>query len=125
MLRVLSSWLSRLGLSKKRAEPEHCVRDHSPDEDLPTSSGELWVGIRQSADDAADRRVIDSLTRHVETSEIGEWTGQSSGSGQLDVTFDVVSQSRARQAIKLFLTRRFPARDFWVSSDYQTKFDVL
>jgi hypothetical protein len=122
MLRRAFSWL-RGRRTQRPSSAKKPTRDHSPRERFPADAGEIWVGFRLSGDESADEAALQALVDHVESSGLGEWTGQSIGAAQRDVTFDVEDQLRARWAIAAFFTRKLPDRDFWVSLDYQTTFD--
>ena len=97
--------------------------DYSAEITLRSKSGELWIGFRLSDSDKADSGLTDGLTAFVENNDIGEWTGQSIGAGQRDITFDVEDMSDAAESIREYFRREAPSRDFWISDDYETFFD--
>ncbi len=123
--RLLDLLCRRSSPTRRRKTAERSLQDHSPDEPLADAPGELWVGFRLSADDAADEAVLATLVQHVESSGLGEWSGQSVGAGQRDVTFEVSNKKRVGRLIAAFFARRFPTRDFWISTDYQEAFDRM
>lgn len=113
----------RTPATRPRRSVEKSPLDHSPDEQLLDGPGELWVGFRTGEDEAVDEAFLEALVAHVESSGHGEWTGQSGGSGQRDVTFEMHNQRRGARQIAAFFARNQPTRDFWISSDYQSTFD--
>ncbi len=124
MLRRLLDLLRGQSSTKRQRQPaERSPRDHSLVGRLADCPGELWVGFRTGDDDAADEAALEGLVEHVESSGLGEWSGQSIGAGQRDVTFDVRNQRRVGRLIAAHFARHLPTRDFWISTDYQSTFD--
>lgn len=123
MLRRLLSWVRKDRSERVQPRRTRSPRDHSPGDSLPAVPGELWIGFRLGEDEQADQHALEALVQHVESTGLGEWTGQSTGAGQRDVTFDVSNKRRARSAIAGYFARELPTRDFWISTEYQTTFD--
>lgn len=104
-------------------------RDHSTRTRLPAAPGELWIGLRVSPRRRASaatpvRRVVEEITDRIEWDELGEWLGQSTGRGCVDVSFEVQNLRRARARVIDLLKREFPEYDFWISDDYETTFEA-
>lgn len=104
------------------------TRDYSPLSELPASSGELWVGLRIRAESGSEDaeaaiKVVETLTELIEGGGVGEWTGQSTGGGQVDVSFQVKNQRRVRARVVELLSREYPERDYWISDDYEMIFE--
>ena len=111
------------------AQPRAGTRDHSPRTRLPLAPGELWIGIRigegSGAEDAeAATRVVVTLTDRIESAGVGEWLGQSTGRGQVDVSFQLDNRRRARARVAGVLAREFPELDFWISADHEMIFEA-
>lgn len=118
--------LARRAQQIARLRPIPGTRDYSPKPTLPKNRGELWLGLRVSDDDDGDhekaRAVVESVTELIEGQGFGEWLGQSAGSGEVDVSFEVKSRRTAREAVVELLARECADRDYWIASDYEGLF---
>ena len=124
MKRPFSTLLHSLGLSDRSRDRES-IHDHSPKPSLPSDEGELWVGIKATDDADQDSAVVAALTDHVESVDLGVWTGQSQGGGQSDVSFEVDDLQVAAASVRDWFDTLAPPRDYWISDDYESVFDQL
>lgn len=121
--RLLQLFRRKPSTPRPRRVVERSPRDHSPKVPLAAGPGELWVGFRLGRDDEEDEKVLEALVEHVESSGLAEWTGQSVGTGQRDVTFEAIDRRRVARRIATWFAQHVPARDFWISTEYETTFD--
>ena len=56
--------------------------------------------------------------------ELGEWTGQSPGRDQMDLSLQVKNRRVAGACVQQFLIREHPDRDYWLASSDQAIFDA-
>jgi hypothetical protein len=101
--------------------------DQSPLKILGADEGEVWIGFEidtpSGFNDDHYRAIAERLVDLVHRLNIGEWLGQSSGAGQLDISFDVSNVRTAVKQLRALIPKHFPRQPFWVSDGYETIFD--
>jgi len=127
-MRVITNWLKAhdpMALDRLFNDTEI---DSKAVDDEDSSEDELWVMIKmnqyfRSLDEIA---IEEKLINLVESAELGEFDGHSSGANQFDLNFfEVKNFEKTRKEIKKFLNKHYPKLEHEISNTYETTFDVL
>ncbi len=110
--------LDRLFGDKKE---ENTIDDDTPED-------ELWVMIKmdQYFHSLDEINIEEELIDLVESGELGEFDGRSSGAYQFDLNFyEVTSYEKAKKAISEHLDKHYPELEYEISNTYETTFDEM
>ena len=96
--------------------------------DVGTPEDELWIMIKmnQYFHSLNYTTIEEDLISLVESAELGEFDGHSSGAYQFDLNFlEVENYEKARKAISKYLGKHYPDLEYEISKSYETTFDNL
>ena len=90
------------------------------------SSGELWIMIKENEFFRSDEHlfIVDELAEVIESSDLGELDGHSSGAHQLEVNFYGINDfNKTRLAVEIYLSKNHPKLVYSISDKYQTTYE--
>ena len=125
---AITSWLRKndpKSLDDLFPDSDTAVPNIEPEE---VPENELWIMIKidgyfHSVDEIL---VEEELIDLVESAELGEFDGHSSGAHQFDLNFfDVDNFDMAKKEITKFLSKNYPKLIFEISESYETTFDKI
>ncbi len=100
------------------------------DEHIKTSitsgEGELWIMVALDEKlfrNERDIALVDKLVEHLESNDLAEWDGESSGGGAMDVSFYAPSVKRAAVEAARFLNSHYPDLSYFISDEYEVLFE--
>jgi hypothetical protein len=99
----------------------------SPEQNSSDDDGDqLWIMIKETGFFRDDSHIvlIDQISELVESSELGELDGHSSGSHQLEVNFyEVHNYGKTKSLIENYLIANYPEIEFTISNEYETTYE--